>query len=230
MAAAKVVVRTSDFPFIPHNTIPAAPPIISHSFPPYNITKQPLPRTQSRPLLLPTAPVYPPKHWLYSSDTEFWTKCGTYPSQRFLDTISSYIYSQFSTYLNNLSTSDVQKRTAHFFYFVCGRTPMSRGTILHATILLSRLISFEREASTDNTNVREPIVTEANIGTLLLCALIIAGKINEDRPFNNKYWSNLLNIHINIVNSSEAVFLERIHYEVTFDSDRVIHLARSLNL
>ena len=107
---------------------------------------------------------------------------------------------------------------------------MSRGQILHAALILKRLISYESKALAQNSSGFEPIVTEENLGTLLLCALAIAGKINEDHPFNNRYWANLLQIDVKIVNSSEALFLQRVHYEVSFNSDAVLRLGKSLQL
>lgn len=186
-------------------------------------------------------------HWLYETAGAFWTKFSTYPSQRFLDTISKYVYELISCAVGNVA-KDLQKRIGHFFYYVCGRTPMSRGQILHAVILLRRLISYEKKdieeiiarlkANQSNPNadviipkdVFEPVVTEGNLGTLLLCALSISGKINEDVPFNNKYWSNLLHIDIRIVKSSESVFLQRLRFDVHFDADEIQQLAKTLNL
>lgn len=187
-------------------------------------------------------------HWLYETDGALWTKFSTYPSQRFLDTISRFVYQEISAAVGTNVAKDLQKRIGHFFYFVCGRTPMSRGQILHAVILLKRLIRYEKkdiaeikgrlqskqpnpDADVDiPRDVFEPVVTEGNLGTLLLCALSIAGKINEDVPFNNKYWSNLLHIDIRIVKSSESVFLQRLRFDVHFNAEEIVSLAKALSL
>lgn len=197
-------------------------------------------------------------NWLYSENSAFWNKLGTYPSQRFIDSVSQYLYEEFSTIIKKFSGDDFQKRINQFFTFVCGKTPMSRGQILHAVELLHRLIQREEatirsitaklsqghaqvapstctsddefDSSLIPPSVFEPIVTEGNLGTLLLCALCIAGKINEDIPFNNKYWARLLQIDMNIVNSSECVFLQRLNFDVNFNVESIYRIARELQI
>lgn len=196
-----------------------------------------------------------PEDWLYGKDdVGFWQKCQTYPSKRFIENISGYVFGLFSNYIKKFSTDDFQKRICHFFFYVCGNTPMSRGQIFQVAILLKRLIEREQqdvelakkrsmknpedvEVPAENSFLLdetgknfEPIVTEGNLGTLLLCAIDIAGKVNEDVPFNNKYWSKLLQVDLGVVNTSEIVFLKRIHYDVAFNAEEVLCLAKSLNL
>lgn len=186
-----------------------------------------------------------PQHWLYPESSSFWLKFATFPSQRFVDAISGYLYKYFSKAIPQFTGPEIQQRIGHFFFFVCGRTPMSRGQILHAVILITRLIDSEledletRRRSTSEPAPEpfhridepfEPIVTEANLGTLLLCALDISGKVNEDVPFNNKYWASLLQIDVRIVNSSELVFLQRLRFNTGFDAEEIFNLATELNL
>ena len=212
--------------------------------------------------ILPSNP-FEGANWLYSEHPAFWNKLGTYPSQRFIDSVSKHLFEEFSTVIKKFSGNDFQKRINQFFTFVCGKTPMSRGQILHAVELLHRLIQREiatvrcvtaklsqyhnpvcassqslseslAQAEYDRSlipsSLFEPIVTEGNLGTLLLCALCIAGKINEDIPFNNKYWARLLQIDINIVNSSECVFLQRLNFNVNFNVEAIYRIATQLQL
>lgn len=201
---------------------------------------------QTHPVAKTTLPEQ--QHWLYPTEAFMWNKLQTYPSQRFLDAIARHVHMVISAAVESNVAKDLEKRINHFFYFVCGRTPLSRGQILHAVVLLQRLIKYEaqdidvivKRMKSKQPNLEspivipktvfEPVVTEGNLGTLLLCALCISVKINEDVPFNNKFWSNLLHIDIRVVNSSESVFLQRLRFDVHVTEDDIKSLAKKLDL
>lgn len=88
---------------------------------------------------------------------------------------------------------------------------MSTGEIIYSLILLNRLVEAElkliKEGNPDS-------IVEDNLGTLLLCALLISNKLNRDRPFGNNWWSKYFSVPVDMINQSERVFLQKVGYHL----------------
>ncbi|KAH7824940.1 uncharacterized protein MONOS_10404 [Monocercomonoides exilis] len=103
-------------------------------------------------------------------------------------------------------------KVKHFFQFVRQYSKLTIGELLHITVLLTRLLSNEAELIRDG---KVSIVSEANLGTLLLCSTLIAVKMERDIPYRNSWWAKMFGVPLHILNQSERIFLQKIDYNCT---------------
>lgn len=98
---------------------------------------------------------------------------------------------------------------SHFYRFIIQYSEVTTTEVLQSFVLLTRLLLEE------NKHIRtggKGIVSDANLGTILLCSLMISIKILRDIPYKNSWWAKVLGISLQILNQSEYVFLDRIGY------------------
>ena len=177
-------------------------------------------------------PAVPDVTWLYPEEASIMNPLSYYPSHKFLAPLGDKFLHLFTSRLPDLNAADYSERISKFFSFVCARTPVSRGQLLHSFILLQRLDTAERKLLTTGTPsvvLFQPLVVEHTLGTLILCSLLIAHKLNDDRYTSNTYWAKLLTITPQIVNTSEVIFLRRIDFRTFVEPSELVKLAETLH-
>lgn len=103
------------------------------------------------------------------------------------------------------------KKIRHFFQIVRGVSSLVLSEMLHAVYLVDMLIVAESIAKKDGMS---PIVSEDNLGMLLLCSVILSLKLNRDSSYSNGWWSKSIGIPASIINQSEIVFMQRINHNM----------------
>jgi hypothetical protein len=61
------------------------------------------------------------------------------------------------------------------------------------------------------------MVSEGNLGTLLLVGVILSLKFNRDHGIRNSEWGRVLQMPVSVINESEAAFVRRIGYSMEMD-------------
>lgn len=108
----------------------------------------------------------------------------------------------------------IKEKTRHMFHFVCHYAPVTIGEIIHSIYLFYQLVEIEEENKVES---QISLVTEDNLGTLLMCAMLISVKMDRDVPFRNSWWAKLFRISLEVVNQSELVFLEKLEFRTMME-------------
>ncbi|KAH7822749.1 uncharacterized protein MONOS_14899 [Monocercomonoides exilis] len=104
---------------------------------------------------------------------------------------------------------EMNRKVQQFYKFIRQYSSITNGEVIYSYVLLSRLIDQEiREMQEEKT----PLVSEANLGTVFLCALMLAVKNARDSPYRNAWWARLFGVPIDILDQSEVIFLEKIGF------------------
>ena len=104
---------------------------------------------------------------------------------------------------------DALTKIVHFLVYIRYSTQLTIGELLHIDCLLSRLLSVEVK---NKTEYHQTMVSIANLGTLLVCASIIALKMNRDHSIKNTWWATVFSVNLETLNQSEAVYLQNINF------------------
>ncbi|KAH7832129.1 uncharacterized protein MONOS_18533 [Monocercomonoides exilis] len=97
----------------------------------------------------------------------------------------------------------------HFISYVGKYAKLTNAELSHFYILTTRMLAEESELIRQGG---KSIVSEANLGTLLLCAITITTKMERDIPFTNSWWAKQLGVPLSILNQSEVIFLKKINF------------------
>lgn len=104
---------------------------------------------------------------------------------------------------------EFEEKIEHFFVFIRYYTHLTVAELLATDALIYRLVKAELENLRTNNRT---IISEANLGTLLVCGTLLALKMNRDHPVRNSWWSKMFNISLDVLNESENVFLNKIGF------------------
>ncbi|KAH7822090.1 uncharacterized protein MONOS_17698 [Monocercomonoides exilis] len=126
----------------------------------------------------------------------------------------------FDKYLT-LHGKSIRDKTRHLFHFVCHYAPISIGEIIHSIYLFYQLIEIEEE---NICHSPVTLVTEDNLGTLLMCGMLLSVKMDRDVPFRNSWWAKLFRIPLSVVNQSELVFLERLSFRMMMEESDFLEM------
>ncbi|KAA6366513.1 MAG: hypothetical protein EZS28_037960 [Streblomastix strix] len=66
---------------------------------------------------------------------------------------------------------------------------------------------------------RDRIINGQNIGMLLVCAAMLATKMNRDKPMLNSWWAHAIQLPLSMINSFEIVFLDRLGFRMLLNAD-----------
>lgn len=105
----------------------------------------------------------------------------------------------------------MSKRILRFFMLARDRARLEVGEVVYSLIILTRLVQVEQERVQQG---RRRLVVESNMGTLLLCAVMLANKWNRDVPCSCGWWAAVFGVPVSCVNRSELAFLETLHYSL----------------
>ncbi|KAA6386123.1 MAG: hypothetical protein EZS28_018350 [Streblomastix strix] len=93
-----------------------------------------------------------------------------------------------------------------FLEFLRSKIGLRIGESVVACLLLMKFISKQRAKS-------KHALTKKNIGTILVCLIIITLKLCRDRVYKNIFFTKTFGLNIQILNESEVSFLRMIDYE-----------------
>jgi hypothetical protein len=107
--------------------------------------------------------------------------------------------------------NSMRQRILHFFDFTRQYAKISTGEIIYSIYLIDRLVQAE---SRRDWFQQTSIISESNLGTLLLVAAILSLKQNRDIPYRNSWWAKVFSIPLPVLNQSEIVFLQKLEYRL----------------
>ncbi|KAK2953029.1 hypothetical protein BLNAU_12018 [Blattamonas nauphoetae] len=93
--------------------------------------------------------------------------------------------------------------------------------LVYAAYLIQRLVEVDVASGRPQA---EWIVSNNNIGTVLVVSLLLSNKINRDVPIRSSWWAKAFGIPLSVLNSSEEYFLVQLNYEVSPTDIRVASL------
>ncbi|KAH7826499.1 uncharacterized protein MONOS_2195 [Monocercomonoides exilis] len=121
-----------------------------------------------------------------------------------------------TTHISQERFLSLYQKISHFIQFFRGTAQLITTEALHVVFLIDQLIQFEQPLPKDD---ERRIVSECNLGTLLLCGLMLALKLNRDATFKNSWWAQSIGIPVDVVNQSETVMLERLNFSVSMSHE-----------
>lgn len=121
------------------------------------------------------------------------------------------------SYVFSRKGEDIYKKIIQFYQLIKTYAQITKAELFASIIFLERLIEREKSNTTKPDDI--VIVTESNLGTILLCSLMVSIKCHRDYILSNVWWSNLLNIPLYSINISEVVFLNSLNYSLFITSE-----------
>lgn len=109
----------------------------------------------------------------------------------------------------------------HFFRFVNRFSSLETGEAIQCVWLIDKLITLDHEPA---NMCMVPVVQEGNIGTVLLCAMMLSMKMGRDVPYSNKWWALAFTVPVDILTQSEAVFFQRLGYRLHISESAYLNL------
>lgn len=110
-------------------------------------------------------------------------------------------------------------KIVHFFKVIQGMSFLITTELIHVFHLIDILIDSDIIAIRDGWT---GVVSETNLGTLLLCGVILSLKYNRDIAFKNSWWSKAIGIPLAVINQSELVFLQRVNFSLSMSEERFL--------
>ncbi|KAK2949799.1 hypothetical protein BLNAU_15281 [Blattamonas nauphoetae] len=105
--------------------------------------------------------------------------------------------------------------------FIARTAFFQTGELVFAAYLIQRLVEVD---VTSGRPHEKWIVSNSNIGTVLVVSLLLSNKINRDVPIRSSWWAKAFGIPLGVLNSSEEYFLSQLNYEVSPTDVRVASL------
>ncbi|KAH7819869.1 uncharacterized protein MONOS_18656 [Monocercomonoides exilis] len=112
-------------------------------------------------------------------------------------------------------------KVQHFYKFIRDETKLTTVELVHTFVLMEHLMRIE---SKEQSEGRPTMIAESNLGTLLLCVVMIAIKLNRDIPFRNGWWATMLKVPLDVLNQSELIFLERVKFCTHMEESEYVYL------
>ncbi|KAK2943979.1 hypothetical protein BLNAU_21125 [Blattamonas nauphoetae] len=97
------------------------------------------------------------------------------------------------------------------FHFAASVSNLTSGEICFSGDLIHRLVALEIQAQAEQ---RQCVVSEHNLGTMLVIALILSNKTNADRPLPIAWWAAAFRVPVATLVSSEAHLLSLLRWHV----------------
>ena len=105
----------------------------------------------------------------------------------------------------------------HSFKCCCYSACLILSELLHSVHLIDRMIENDIHSTTRQEGT---VVRQSNVGTLLLCSVMLSIKYNRDIPFTNSWWSKTIGVPLGVLAESELVFLKSIHFDLSFTQNQ----------
>jgi hypothetical protein len=97
----------------------------------------------------------------------------------------------------------------YFFRFVHHHGKLTFGEVIYIFYLFDRFL--ENDCKLGHCG-KPPTISQENLGTLLICCLMIALKMTRDSPLKNVWYSNKFEIPLPVLVEGELIVLERLEF------------------
>ncbi|KAK2958342.1 hypothetical protein BLNAU_6612 [Blattamonas nauphoetae] len=135
-------------------------------------------------------------------------------TQDLLDTISDHIVQLFLDITDDAEIqpkSEMITKTRNLLNLVNRNIRFSTGEILYACFLIERVLRTELD---DVRDPPYPIARPGNWGTIVLCGIVLALKMQRDGGYKSHYWKRLLGVQPESLLQSELILLSRLRFVV----------------
>ena len=138
-----------------------------------------------------------------------------------VEVVVTHVSTTLSEHLGASFRESLKEHTSwieHFYDVLIRSVSITIGQLLHSVILFDRAVESDKMRRTSPVPVPS-FVTEYTYGTVLLCSVIIAHKMNEDNCYTNRYFSYLYHVPLEYLNSSEVNLFEALSYSTSVNPD-----------
>ncbi|KAA6363972.1 MAG: hypothetical protein EZS28_040501 [Streblomastix strix] len=153
------------------------------------------------------------------------------PTQSFIESTSRYIVKFISTALYSQDNLEHQQKKTemlflkinNFFCYLRQFANLTGTELVYTTFLAQKLIESEKQ---DLDEDKDSItVTESNIGTVLICAAILAMKMIQDVvEYKNCWWAKAFGMNLDLLNQSEMAFFNQLNFSIALERKQFIRL------
>lgn len=140
-------------------------------------------------------------------------------------------FMQFFQETNNIDERTMENLKQHleeqimdFLLFIRRESNFYIAEIVHAVILIDFLISIDEKRVQQGLST---IIKESVTGTLLLDALVVSGKVFNDKPHSNGWWARIVGVPVSVLSASELIFLDRIDYSTFVEPSLLLKTIQS---
>ncbi|KAK2957507.1 hypothetical protein BLNAU_7406 [Blattamonas nauphoetae] len=148
-------------------------------------------------------------------------------------TVAGWIVYLFTTQNVPLSqstasvTRDSLKKAINAFFINCSTTgQLTEVELLYSACIIQRVIRNQLKGQTPSSR----IITQNNLGTLLLCSIIVTLKLLRDNPYTNSCWAKYLRIPLSDLNHSEVIMLAHLNFNLNVQFEEISQLYSILAL
>ncbi|KAA6353672.1 MAG: hypothetical protein EZS28_050801 [Streblomastix strix] len=156
-------------------------------------------------------------------------------TQSFINSSSRYIAKFLSSVIfQNEDPDNFEKlkeslflKIMSFFSYIRQYGKLSGSELIYTTFLVQKFVESEIEQF--NTSKRSIIISDGTVGTILVCAMVLAMKILRDVvEYNNKCWSQAFGMSIELLNQSEITFYVQLGFDVALPESQFIRLFQKI--
>ncbi|KAK2955341.1 hypothetical protein BLNAU_9734 [Blattamonas nauphoetae] len=144
--------------------------------------------------------------------------------------LNTLFESQSSKQNPEVSQPDSRKTSAEsIFSFLVNCATIAQLTeaeLLYTTCLVEMLITAQLNSDSPSTD----LIIRNNLGTLLLCSVIITTKMLRDSPYTNKEWARHFGVPLADLNKSERIFLSRHNFQVSVPESAIMTMLHAIEI
>ncbi|KAA6399987.1 MAG: hypothetical protein EZS28_004483 [Streblomastix strix] len=138
--------------------------------------------------------------------------------------ISSILYSQ-----DNLEHQQKKKtellflKIKNFFCYLRQFASITGSELVYTTFLVQKLIESENQDFCEDKNIIT--ITDKNMGTVLICAVILAMKMIQDVvEYKNCWFAKAFGMNLDLLNLSEIAFFNQLNFSIALERKQFIRL------
>jgi hypothetical protein len=113
---------------------------------------------------------------------------------------------------------DIHHDVKQFLIFAYIHSNLTVVEMIHVLFLIELYLNKDGEAILSET---ESTISEATLGSLLLCSLMISLKMDRDVPFTNCWFGKMFEVPLDMLNDSEISFLQKIELKCNLDDKQL---------
>ncbi|KAA6399214.1 MAG: hypothetical protein EZS28_005259 [Streblomastix strix] len=155
----------------------------------------------------------PPKQSLIKSSSYYLMKL-----------LSNVLYQQETSLDQQLKNESLFLKIKSFFSYIYDFAQLSGSELIYTIYLVQKLVNSEiQDFIEDNDCI---MIADSNIGTTLICAVILAMKILRDptEMKSNIWWAKSFGMSLELLNQSEMEFYMQLDFNVSLDEQQFIRL------
>jgi hypothetical protein len=104
-----------------------------------------------------------------------------------------------------------------FFLFLDHYAKLTIAEVIQIFYVFNRYIEKDR---IEYESKRKVSITKNNLGTFLVCCVLIGLKISRDIPYNNSWYADKLGIPLKLLSDAELLFLKKIEFDCVLSEDK----------